>query len=76
MVVVVGGREGGTTQLPCPVLSWEPGGQDAGAPPHRYQIQQVIQYSRAGLQNCLAARLGAEMWRRHKVTVAKKNANR
>lgn len=56
----VEGRKGGL-QLPCLALSWEPGGQDAGAPPHRYQIQQVLQYSRAPIQNSMAVCLSGEM---------------
>lgn len=41
--------------------------QDAGAPPRRYQIQQVLQCSSAAVQ----ARLSRDIQRRRKVTVAK-----
>lgn len=41
--------------------------QDAGAPPRRYRIRQVLRCSRAAVQ----ARLSRDVQRRRKVTVAK-----
>lgn len=60
-----GGGDGGALSL-----SWEPEGEDAGATPHRYHIQQVSLYSWAPVQNSLTVCLSAEMWRRRNVTVA------
>lgn len=60
-------EEVGQTSLSGSLLGnwgWD---QDAGAPPRRYQIHQVLQCSWAAVQ----ARLSRDMQRRREVTVAK-----